>query len=171
MRTFLAVFPPASVQQDLAEALERLRQPGEGVSWVRAQNLHYTLRFLGEVEEARIPAVTHAARDAVRGAASFRLALGGAGAFPDFRRPRVLWIGARQGGEALELLAKSLQEALRRQGFGRADQPFRAHLTVGRVRDAARPTLKELLLAEEPRAKLAIPPRRRLRRRAPAAIE
>lgn len=138
MRVFLAVFPPPAVQQTLAEGIERVQRAGDGVSWVRQQNLHYTLRFLGEVEEARMQAVTHAAHDAVRGATAFRLTLGGAGAFPDFRRPRVLWIGARQGGEALELLAKSLQEALRRQGFGRADKPFRSHLTVGRVRDAAR---------------------------------
>ena len=138
MRTFLAVFPPRAVQRALAEALEGARQPGDGVSWVRRENLHYTLRFLGELEESRIQAVTRAARDAVRGAAAFSLALGEAGAFPDFRRPRVLWIGARQGGEALELLARSLNEALRRQGFDRADKPFRAHLTVGRVRDTAR---------------------------------
>jgi len=138
VRIFLAVFPPPAVQRALADAVEGVRQPGDGVSWVRLQNFHYTLRFLGEVEEARIQAVTGAARDAVQGAVAFRLALSGAGAFPDFRRPRVLWIGARQGGEALELLARSLEEALRRRGFGRADKPFRAHLTVGRVRDVAR---------------------------------
>jgi 2'-5' RNA ligase len=122
----------------LARVVETVRRPGDGVSWVRAENLHYTLRFLGEVEEPRLEAVRRAAGEAVRGGSAFRLAIGEAGAFPDFRRPRVLWIGARQGGPELERLARSLEEALRREGFGRSAKPFQAHLTLGRVRDPAR---------------------------------
>jgi 2'-5' RNA ligase len=55
--------------------------------------------------------------------------------FPNARRPRVLWLGASEGGEALVLLAKSLDEALRREGFGPPEKPFAPHLTLGRVRD------------------------------------
>lgn len=138
MRLFVAVFPSPEAAAALAGLVEEVRRPGDGVSWVRPENLHYTLRFLGEVEEPRLEAVRRAAGDAVRGAAAFSLVLGEAGAFPDFRRPRVLWIGAKEGGEELELLARSLDEALRRERFGPPEKPFRTHLTLGRVRDPTR---------------------------------
>ncbi len=138
MRLFVAVFPPAEVAERLAEWIEATREPGDGVSWVRPENLHYTLRFLGEVEESRAAAVLRAAQEAVRGARPFPLVLGEAGAFPDFRRPRVLWIGTRQGATDLETVARSLEEALARERFGRAEKPFRTHLTLGRVRQESR---------------------------------
>lgn len=135
MRTFVAVFPPQDVVDSLAALVERVRRPGDGVSWVKPQNLHYTLRFLGELEERRVEAACRAAAGAVVGMAPFPAALGAPGAFPNFRRPRVLWVGMETGAEELELLARSLDEALRREGFGPPDKPFRAHLTVGRVRE------------------------------------
>jgi 2'-5' RNA ligase len=135
LRIFIAVFPPNEVVDGLAALVERVRQAGDGMSWVKPENLHYTLRFLGELEEGRVEAACRAAAQAVIGLAPFEAVLGAPGAFPDFRRPRVLWVGLDSGREPLELLARSLDEALRREGFGPPDKPFRAHLTVGRVRD------------------------------------
>jgi RNA 2',3'-cyclic 3'-phosphodiesterase len=135
LRVFIAVFPPNEVVDGLAALVERVRRPGDGISWVKPANLHYTLRFLGELEERRAEAACRAAAQAVIGLAPFAAALGAPGAFPDFRRPRVLWIGLDAGREPLELLARSLDEALRREGFGPPDKPFRAHLTLGRVRE------------------------------------
>jgi len=134
-RTFIAVFPPAAVVADLAATVARVRRPGDGVSWTKAGNLHYTLRFLGDLSSGRVEAATRAAAAAVVGVAPFTLTLGGTGAFPDLRRPRVLWIGAAEGGETLALLARSLSVALEREGFPREDKPFVSHLTLGRVRD------------------------------------
>jgi 2'-5' RNA ligase len=135
VRTFVAVFPPQEVVDALAALVERARRPGDGISWVKSDNLHYTLRFLGELDEGRVAAACRAAEQAVVGLAPFDAVLGGPGAFPNFRRPRVLWIGLEAGKETLELLARSLDEALRREGFGSPDRPFQAHLTLGRVRD------------------------------------
>lgn len=139
MRVFVAVFPPREVLDALAALLERVRRPDDRISWVKRDNLHYTLRFLGELEPSRAEAAARAGHEAVRGMAPFEAALGEPGAFPDFRRPRVLWIGLAEGGPPLRLLAASLEEALRREGFGRADRPFAAHLTLGRVREPGSP--------------------------------
>jgi RNA 2',3'-cyclic 3'-phosphodiesterase len=135
VRIFLAVFPPVEVQRAVFTAAEALKRPGDGVSWVKRENLHYTLRFLGELGEDGVRRVTLAADEAVRGGAAFDAALGSLGAFPDARRARVLWAGMIEGGERLTALAQALEAALRRKGFDRADHPFTAHLTIGRVRD------------------------------------
>lgn len=135
MRLFFAVFPPPDVARAVSETVEALRRPGDGVSWVKTDNVHYTLRFLGELGESRAAAAARAGEAAVVGLSRFALKLGGPGAFPSARKPRVLWLGATEGGEELGILARSLEEALRRERFEPADRPFAPHLTLGRVRD------------------------------------
>jgi len=136
-RTFLAVFPPATVVERVTSAVDVLRQPGDGVGWVKSGNVHYTLRFLGDLEPAGVEAAKRAAARAAGTSRPFRVALGAPGVFPEARRPRVLWLGASEGGTALTGLARVLEIALLAEGFSRADKPFAPHLTLGRVRDAA----------------------------------
>jgi 2'-5' RNA ligase len=138
MRLFLAVFPPAGVQRAACGLIESLRRPGDGVSWVKVENLHYTLRFLGEVGEDGARRVAEAATESAAGSRGFAAALGRLGAFPDPRRARVIWIGMSEGGEALVTLAGGLDRALARRGFGAPDKPFSPHLTLGRVREPRR---------------------------------
>jgi RNA 2',3'-cyclic 3'-phosphodiesterase len=135
VRIFLAVFPPAEVQGAVFAAAEALKQPGDGVSWVKRDNLHYTLRFMGELGEDGAGRVKLAADEVAKTDAAFGAALGTLGAFPNARRARVLWAGMTEGGESLTALAGALEAALRRKGFDRADHSFTAHLTIGRVRD------------------------------------
>jgi 2'-5' RNA ligase len=135
LRLFLAVFPPPEVQRAAAELIERLRAPGDGVSWVKPDNLHYTLRFIGDVGEDGARRVGEAADRAVAGCAAFDTALGGLGAFPNARRPRVIWIGVAHGAEPFTALGAELERELRAAGFGRADHAFKPHLTLGRVRE------------------------------------
>jgi 2'-5' RNA ligase len=134
MRLFLAVFPPAEVQRAAYGFIEALRRPGDGVSWVKAENLHYTMRFLGEVGEDGARRAAEAATEAAGRSKVFAAALGGLGAFPNARRARVIWIGMSEGAEALVALARDLDRALAKRGFGAADKPFSSHLTLGRVR-------------------------------------
>ena len=134
MRTFLAVFPAAAAQQAAHRVIERLRRAGDDVSWVRRENLHYTLRFMGDLDEDGVTRVIAAAGQAVSGRPPFAATPGEAGAFPSARRARVLWLGLSQGAEALIALASGLEQALRGQGFEAARRPFSPHLTLGRVR-------------------------------------
>jgi 2'-5' RNA ligase len=134
MRLFLAVFPPAEVRRGASDLIETLRRPGDGVSWVKPENLHYTLRFLGEVGEDGARRAAEAAREAAQRSQKFAAALGAPGAFPNPRRARVIWLGMTEGAEALVALARDLDRSLAGRGFGAADKPFSAHITVGRVR-------------------------------------
>jgi 2'-5' RNA ligase len=102
---------------------------------VKRDNLHFTLRFLGELGEDGARRVGDACARAAASHAPFELTLGGFGCFPPQGVPRVLWVGAAAGGEAFEALARDVERELRAAGFDRADHPFRAHLTIGRVRD------------------------------------
>lgn len=137
MRLFLAVFPPDDVQVAASRAADALRASpgGRGVAWVKRENLHWTLRFLGERDEAEASRAAQALRAAAVGHAPFDVALSGAGAFPNARRARVLWLGLAEGDAPLRALAASLERALRELGFAAADKPFAPHLTLGRVRE------------------------------------
>ena len=135
MRIFLAVFPPADVQRAVHAAAEALKGTGDGVSWVKRENLHYTLRFMGDLGADGLRRVSEAAEDAAKTGPAFEGALGALGAFPSAQRARVLWAGMTDGAERLTALARALEAALARRGFDRADHPFSAHLTIGRVRE------------------------------------
>jgi 2'-5' RNA ligase len=137
MRLFIAVFPPPELQAVAWRAAEPLRVGRDAVSWVRAENLHFTLRFLGELDASGAARATDAMLAAAAAHARFGATVGGFGAFPTARRARVLWIGMLHGAEPMRLLATSLEHALKQHGFERADESFEPHLTVGRLRTAA----------------------------------
>jgi len=136
LRIFLAVFPSSAAQQVAARAIDALRHPEDRVSWVKPENLHYTVRFLGDLGEDGARRAAEAAVEAISDHTAFDAALGEPGAFPSPRKARVLWIGLREGAERLVALAKSVEAALERRGFEPEGRRFEAHLTIGRVRQA-----------------------------------
>ncbi len=135
MRLFLAIVPPPSVQRAAFAVTGALRHPGDGVAWVKEANLHFTLRFLGEVGDSARRDVVHAAQEGAGAHAPFEVVLGPAGAFPAPKQARVLWLGVAAGAEAMTALAASLADALAARGFAKEERPFSAHLTIGRVRE------------------------------------
>jgi 2'-5' RNA ligase len=140
IRTFIAVFPPSAVASAVNAALAKFRAGDDsGVRWVRPENLHYTLRFLGPIAPTRVDAARRAAVRAAAGATPFRVRLGGAGAFPGPRRPRVLWLGAGEGAAPLTLLAGAVERELVAEKFPPGERPFTPHLTVARVAGEAAP--------------------------------
>jgi 2'-5' RNA ligase len=154
-RLFLAVVPPPEAQAAAARACEALRAPGDRASWVKRENLHYTLRFLGELGADGARRATEAAREAASDHAPFEAALGAFGCFPNVHKARVLWIGLSEGEAPMRALAASLDAALHRRGFDGADKPFAPHLTVARHRDAADWTAK-LAVAPTLEARFAV---------------
>jgi len=150
MRCFLAVFPPPQAQAVAARAIESLRRPGDGVSWVRPDHLHYTLRFLGDIDEDGARRAGEAADEAVPDLQAFEARLGSFGAFPGYKGARVIWLGLGSGAEPLVALAKRLEAALGRRGFAPDGRGFEPHLTLGRVRDAAGDWPQSLAAAGSP---------------------
>lgn len=132
MRLFFALPLPAEVKERLRIPLEAARKAGgDGVGFTRIAQIHFTLAFLGEQPAAD---AALAAGEVLRDNEAFELAIGGAGAFPNTARPRVLWLGVTEGAAQLVVAAERLRRALQAGGFAVEERPFRPHLTVGRVR-------------------------------------
>lgn len=136
LRLFVAVKVPDELGKRLADMEGRLAATGANVKWVPEGNFHLTLKFLGNVDEARVEAVTEALASAVAGAHTFDVALAGAGAFPNNRTASVIWAGINSGAEQMKSLARRVEDALEKIGFERESRPFKAHLTLGRARSS-----------------------------------
>jgi 2'-5' RNA ligase len=136
MRLFFAVHLPSEVKDRAAGAIAGMRRLAPQLSWTRTEQLHFTLAFLGEQPDAALERAICAAAEC-RDLRAFDLSLAGAGAFPNPRRTRVLWLGVSHGAGELEALAARLQSSLRAARFELDERPFRAHLTVARVKPGA----------------------------------
>ncbi len=133
MRAFIAVELPEEIRQEVASLQADLRAAGADVKWVEPVNLHLTLKFLGDIEEAQVGSLKEALRSSTLHLPPFTVSLEGIGAFPKTTFPRVIWVGVSQGKEELELLAQKVEEATNSLGFPKEERPFSAHLTIGRV--------------------------------------
>jgi len=117
------------------EAIQReLLRLGLEIKLVERENLHITLRFLGEIPQSRINDVVKAIAGIKM--SRFQIKLRGIGVFPDLARPRVLWIGVSDGVEELKRLAAAVREAVDRFAESEEDREFVAHLTVGRIKSS-----------------------------------
>lgn len=134
MRTFIALELSEEIREELLRLQNELKKIDADVKWVNTENIHLTLKFLGEAEEARIAVV----KEALAGIASrfkpFEMSLFKLGAFPDLHRIRVIWVGLDKGCSDAEQIAQSIEAELDKAGFAKEDRAFRAHLTLGRVK-------------------------------------
>lgn len=149
-RTFIAIELPVDVRARVAQHIACLRRelPGVRASWSREDNLHLTLKFLGNVPVADIPKVSDAVASATESVSSFELTFSDCGAFPPHGRPSVLWIGAGSAGilpaspaqlptpSELARLYNSIETELAEAGFPRESRPFHPHLTIARLRQS-----------------------------------
>ncbi len=134
MRTFIAIELPENVKKEIEQVQTPLKRTDAFVSWVKPKNIHVTLKFLGEIPEDKINEVFSATQKALEGAKKFTMSLKGTGAFPNLRRPRVIWIGTGSGEEKLSHLAQRIEEEMEKIGFPKEKRKFSAHFTIGRVK-------------------------------------
>jgi RNA 2',3'-cyclic 3'-phosphodiesterase len=139
LRTFVAVEMPGPVRQALEELQSALKQLKIRASWVRPENIHLTLKFLGNIPAGHVPSVGDVLRVVAQAHGRFSLAAAGVGVFPGIRRPRVIWVGLTGRPDALRRLQQDLDGRLALLGFPRDEKPFRGHLTVGRFRPEGLP--------------------------------
>lgn len=133
-RLFVALPLPVPAKAELAALVHVCRRHASFVRWVRPEQLHVTLKFLGDVEEADERAAI-GALEALGERASFQFNLAHVGAFPDRRRPRVIWTGIEAGSDDVASLAGEVDRLLARVGFEREARPFSPHVTIGRLKD------------------------------------
>ncbi|HLY29083.1 MAG TPA: RNA 2',3'-cyclic phosphodiesterase [Aggregatilineales bacterium] len=147
MRLFIALELPSPALDALTSLQKRLQanDTSRAVRWSAVQGIHLTLKFLGEVSANRQEEIITALSAAVDGHRVFELSIQGAGCFPDYSRPRVIWAGC--GGEiaVLQALHDAVERAISPLGFPTDDRAFSPHLTLGRAHDdASRPALAAL---------------------------
>lgn len=148
MRLFVAVNLPGPARRGLRAATAPLRDVAPDGAWVREENLHLTMKFLGDVEEeARLPALREALAATVARHRAFDVTLAGAGAFPNLRAPRIVWFGMRPAPR-LELLHHDVETACAGLGYEVDGRPFRPHVTLARLKaPLAQPAARALAAA------------------------
>jgi 2'-5' RNA ligase len=132
MRVFIALNLPKKERQRIHRAARLLREGNLPVRWVDVDHYHLTLKFLGEVRPDRVPRVQAAIERVAGSTQPFSVALGGFGAFPTIRKPRVIWLGVDATPE-LRCLKQDLEWALSDVGFDPETRAFHPHLTLGRA--------------------------------------
>jgi len=143
IRAFIAIEIPEAVRPDLERVQAGLKGPFIRASWVSPKNIHLTLKFLGDIPPDSAAALNERMAEAGRGISPLSLFASGVGAFPGPRRPRVLWVGLGGDLDRLERLHRGLEAEMGRAGFPPEGRPFRAHLTVARVKAVEDPAALE----------------------------
>lgn len=134
IRAFIACEIPESVLENVSKAQEGLKSLDSDVSWTRVSGIHITLKFLGDIEEEYIDKIAAVIEEASKGQSPFEIVIKGSGAFPDFKNPRVIWIGVEDETKGLMHLQQPLNDGLKALGFEPDEREFRPHLTLGRVK-------------------------------------
>ncbi|MBI3909965.1 MAG: RNA 2',3'-cyclic phosphodiesterase [Armatimonadetes bacterium] len=132
IRAFIALPVPEALHPAIIRVQESLAGAGD-VRWIPPENWHLTLKFLGNISEDRLRRLTDLLEKVSNSCSQFVIELGGIGAFPNLRRPQIVWLGVREGGTAIRELAEAAESAGAQVGFPREKRAFHAHTTLGRV--------------------------------------
>jgi len=136
IRAFLAIEPPDDILQILSRLQEELKREISGrISWTKPQGQHLTLKFFGDISTEDVNNIRAAVENRTVSGQSLKLKIEKLGVFPDPRRPRIIWCGVLGDGEKLSLLQKQLETDFEGIGFPNEDREFRAHLTLGRIKE------------------------------------
>jgi 2'-5' RNA ligase len=150
MRTFIAIEISEDLRRELTELQEDLRKSDADVKWVNPQNLHLTLKFLGDTSEETISEVKEILENITRNTRTFEVIFAGIGVFPKLDFPRVVWVGIEKGKDELIELAKEIEKELTQIGSPKEKRGFSAHLTLGRVRSPKnKDKLKKIILTKQ----------------------
>ncbi len=134
MRAFIAIELPKEVKDSLSNLQEQLKKSGADVKWVQTQNIHLTLKFLGERDDKKIEKIMQILEEVAQGKNPFQLRISSLGAFPKIDFPKVIWVGIDQGDNETKEIAKELEEKIAQIGIPKEDRPFSSHITIGRTR-------------------------------------
>ena len=134
IRTFVAIPLGDQVKREAIRLIERLRHPDDRIKWVPTDNLHLTLKFLGEVDNTEVPSVCNVVQDACRDRDPFELHFAGTGGFPDLDRPRVLYVAIEDESRGLTEIVSELETGYADLGFKPESRDYTPHLTIGRTK-------------------------------------
>lgn len=148
IRSFIAVELPGRVLSSLKTVQGEMKSKVLKAKWVRSENIHLTLKFLGNIEVADTAKIIAAMMNTVRDQMPFSLVAKGVGVFPGIRRPKVVWVGLSGQRQSLIQLQGALDANLADIGYPKEKRPFKGHLTIGRIKRAPdSKTVAEMLQA------------------------
>ncbi len=147
-RLFLGIELPDTVRQAAVRIRDRIRPYIEKARWVLPENYHLTVKFLGNTPDDRVQTIHTTMTSICSRYHTFELELKGLGAFPDWRRPRVLWIGVERVSTLWDL-ATEVESAMTELGYPAENRPYAPHLTLARVKYTRRPVLEKMLEREK----------------------
>lgn len=134
MRTFIAIDLEKDIKDRLSSFLQELHKVSRDIKWVKKEGMHLTLKFLGEVEEKRIPEIESSLKDISRKFSPFVIRFRGTGTFPPGRKnPRVVWVGIEENKAFVAMQAR-MEEEMEKWGFAKEKREFHPHLTLGRIK-------------------------------------
>jgi 2'-5' RNA ligase len=138
IRSFIAIELPGELKLAISRLQERLKSGSRApVRWVRSENTHLTLKFLGDIDPAVVDDIRNALAEAVKGISAVRLGAEGLGVFPGSTRVQVIWVGLTGELDKLKKLQQRIDKELIPLGFPAERRPFSPHLTIARLRDRA----------------------------------
>jgi 2'-5' RNA ligase len=134
IRAFIAIDLTPDIQHQLDEVLKKYKNqlPDIPIRWVSADNIHLTLKFMGDVSLSNLQILTDMIHAEVSTHHQFDISVGGSGAFPNVRQPRVIWIGV-EAPQELKAIQNGIEATTARLGYTREERAFSPHLTLGRV--------------------------------------
>ncbi len=136
MRAFIAIELPDELIEKLGviqdKLIEKSFKTGD-ISWPKPENIHLTLKFLGDIDPEKVEEIQTALQKAAEDIPPFQLSAGGIGAFPDLKAPRIIWVGIKES-EGLARLQKNIDARLVESGFEKENRPFQPHLTLCRIK-------------------------------------
>ncbi len=134
IRCFIAIELSREITDILSQIQDELKKTVSGVKWVRAEDIHLTLKFLGNIEEKAVEEIKEILNQIAAQTKPFKLKLSSAGAFPNPDRPRVIWIGMDEENKQGSFLANLIEEKLVSLGIEKESRAFHPHLTLARVK-------------------------------------
>jgi len=137
IRSFIAIELSPENQQKLSNIIKELKSSAADVKWVKPENIHLTLKFLGYVETSKIEAISKIIETTAGEFARFEFQLNEIGAFPRISSPRVIWVNAQAAEGIIAKIVSMLEVRLEKLGFAKEEREFTPHLTIGRVRSSA----------------------------------
>jgi len=143
IRSFIAIPLPESMKAHIRKIQDNIRSKGLKLRLVKPENIHLTLKFLGDIPLPGIDAVSGAIAQTSENFKPVTLGAKGIGVFPGIKNPRILWVGLKGETHSLIQFQQSLEENLIPLGFEKEKRSFKAHLTIARIKDRVSP--KDLL--------------------------
>ncbi len=134
VRAFIAVEIDPQTKQKISTLVSLLKASNAGVKWVTEDQMHFTLKFLGNIAENKIQEISNTLSIISNNFNSFAINFSKIGAFPNINYPRVIWLGIDKGVESLKILSEEIENALEKLGFQKENRKYKPHLTLGRVK-------------------------------------